>query len=162
MRRRLVGRIILLGVLGLSLVAVSGLPAAAQPTVTVELGETATLVAKGAAVQVPVIYSCSPDAAFTALNVIVNERVGGNRIAQGGLVTSDLTCDGAQHTALVTVTSITGNAFHKGVAFVQADLSACDVNGNCVDVPTSGTIKIVKKFTGRASGGLLGRGSTRR
>jgi hypothetical protein len=145
MLRRLVVRIIFLGSLSLALVAVSGLPAAAQPTVTVELGQTATLVARGAAVQVPVSYSCSPDAAFTALSVTVNERVGGNRIAQGGLVTSDLICDGAQHTALVTVTSITGNAFHKGVAFVQADLSACDVNGNCVDVPTSGTINIVKR-----------------
>jgi hypothetical protein len=143
--RRLVVRVTLLGLLGLSLVAVSSLPAAAQPTVTVELGQTATLVARGAAVQVPVIYSCSPDAAFTALNVTVSERVPGNRIAQGGLVTSDLICDGAQHTALVTVTSITGNAFHKGVAFVQADLSACDVNGNCVDVPVSGTINVVKK-----------------
>ena len=69
MLRRLVVRIIFLGSLSLALVAVSGLPAAAQPTVTVELGQTATLVARGAAVQVPVIYSCSPDAAFTALSV---------------------------------------------------------------------------------------------
>jgi hypothetical protein len=40
MLRRLVVRIIFLGSLSLALVAVSGLPAAAQPTVTVELGQT--------------------------------------------------------------------------------------------------------------------------
>ena len=146
MFRRVVIRIVLLVTLGLALAAaVPILPAVAQPTAaTAELGQTATLVAKGAAVQVPVIYSCSPDTASGSVSVTVTERVGGKRIAQGSGGTSSLICDGAQHTALVTVTSFSGTAFHQGVALAQGSLVACDEFGVCLVVLFSGTIEIVK------------------
>jgi hypothetical protein len=147
MFRRAVIRIVLLVTLGFALAAaVPTLPAIAQPTaVTVELGQTATLVAKGAAVEVPVIYSCSPDTTFGDLSVSITQRVGGKRIAQGSRSTFDVICDGAEHTALITVTSSSGTPFHQGVAFAQASLFACDEFGFCRVVSVSGTIDIVKK-----------------
>jgi hypothetical protein len=145
MFRRSIFRIVFLVTLGLTLVAAPILPAAAQPTsATAELGQTATLVAKGAAVAVPVVYSCSSDAAG-AIDLFATERVGGNRTAQGNASTFGLVCDGAQHTAVVTVPSGNGNAFHQGTAFVQGALSACDPAGICLTVPFSGTIGVVKK-----------------
>jgi hypothetical protein len=145
MFRRSIFRIVFLVTLGLTLVVAPILPAAAQPTsATAELGQTATLVAKGAAVAVPVVYSCSSDAAG-AIDLFATERVGGNRTAQGNASAFGLVCDGAQHTAVVTVPSGNGNAFHQGTAFVQGALSACDPAGICLTVPFSGTIGVVKK-----------------
>jgi hypothetical protein len=145
MSRRLIVRIVVLVALAGALACAPVLSAVAQPTsATAELGQTATLVARGAVIEVPVIYSCSPDTAFGFLDIVVTERVQGNRIAQGEGVTATLTCDGAQHTALITVRS--GNfAFHQGTGFVQGSFQVCDVNGLCLFVPVSGTIEIVKK-----------------
>jgi hypothetical protein len=146
MFKRSIFRIVFLVTLGLTLVAAPILPAAAQPTsATAELGQTATLVANGAAVAVPVVYSCSSDTASASIDLFVTERVGGNRTAQGNASTFGLVCDGTQHTAVVTVPSGNGNAFHQGTAFVQGVLSACDPNGICSTVPFSGTIRVVKK-----------------
>jgi hypothetical protein len=146
MSRRLIVRIVMLVVLAGGLVSVPALSAVAQPTsATAALGQTATLVAKGAAIEVPVIYSCSPDTAFGDIFLSVTERVGGNRTAAGSGTFRELTCDGAQHTALVDVVSSNGIAFHQGTGFVSGGfLEACDQNGFCLDVPLSGTIQIVK------------------
>jgi hypothetical protein len=146
MSRRLVVRIVALVALASILVSAQAPSAVAQPTsATAELGQTATLVAKGAAVQVPVTYSCSSDAAFGAIQLFATERVGGNRTASGSGSTFDVTCDGAQHTALVTVTSGNGVAFHQGTAIVQGSFQACDPDGNCLTVPLSGTVNVAKK-----------------
>jgi hypothetical protein len=146
MLRRLIVRMVLLVTLAGALASAPVLSAIAQPTsATAELGQTATLVAKGAAVQVPVIYSCSPDTAFGAIDIFVTERVGGNRTASGEGSTFNVTCDGAQHTVFVTVTSGNGIAFHQGTAVVQGSFQACDQNGLCLFVPLSGTIDIANK-----------------
>jgi hypothetical protein len=146
MSRRSIVRIVVLVALACALVGAQALSAVAQPTsATAELGQTATLVAKGAAIQVPVTYSCSSDAAFGAIQLFATERVGGNRTASGSGSTFDITCDGAQHTALVTVMSGNGIAFHQGTALVQGAFDACDQDGLCLTVPLSGTVRVTKK-----------------
>jgi hypothetical protein len=131
--------------LACALLGLQALSAVAEPTsATAELGQTATLVAKGAAIQVPVTYSCSSDTAFGTIFFTATERVGGNRTASGSGFTSDVTCDGAQHTALVTVTSGNGIAFHQGTALVQGAFEACDQDGLCLTVPLSGTVHVTK------------------
>jgi hypothetical protein len=146
MSRRLIVRIVVLVALAAALACAPVVSAVAQPTsATAELGQTATLVAKGAAIEVPVIYSCSPDTAFGSIGIFVTERVPGNRTASGLGNTFNVTCDGAQHTALVTVTSGNGIAFHRGTGVVQGNFQACDVNGLCLVVLMSGTINIVNK-----------------
>jgi hypothetical protein len=145
MSRRLIVRIIVLVALACGLVSAQALSAVAPPPpATAELGQTATLVAKGAAIEVPVTYSCSSDAAFGAIELFVTERVGGNRIASGSGSTFNVICDGAQHTALITVTSGSGMAFHHGTAVVQGSFQACDQNGLCLTVLLSGTVRVTR------------------
>jgi hypothetical protein len=146
MSRRSIVRIVVLMALACALVGAQALSAVAQPTsATAELGQTATLVAKGAAIQVPVTYSCSSDTAFGDIFLFATERVGGNRTASGSGSTFDVTCDGAQHTALITVTSDNGIAFHQGTALVQGAFNACDQDGLCLTVSLSGTVRVTKK-----------------
>ena len=140
MLRRLIVRMVLLVVLGLAFATASALPAGAQPTATAELGESATLAAKGVLVEVPVIYSCSPDAVFHSSFVQLIQRVG-NNTARGFGDTTDLTCDGSQHTVLLTVMT-DDIRFRKGIAFAQGEVFACDEFGLCVDARFSGTIEI--------------------
>lgn len=148
MLRRLVVRIMLVGTVGLTVATVPILPAFAQPTVTLHVGQPGTLVARGAAVEVPLDYSCSADATFASLNLSITERVGGNETATGSGFTSELTCDGSEHTALVVATPTnggSGNAFRKGEALAQGHLLGCDPSGfPCGEVSSDGVIQIVK------------------
>lgn len=120
----------------------SALPALAQPTATVRIRPEATLVARGAAIEVPIRYSCAPETTFAELQVQVTQRVGGGRLAEGFGSTSSLICDGQVHTAVVTVTASGENAFRRGVAFVRAFLFVCDESG-CATVSDSREIRIV-------------------
>lgn len=124
-----------------TLVVASALPALAQPTATVSIRPQATLLARGAAVRVPVRYSCSPDTVFVDLSVQVSQRVGGGRLAQGFGFTSSLLCDGQVHTVRVNVQGSGDNAFRRGVAFAQATLFACDEFA-CTQVSASREITI--------------------
>jgi hypothetical protein len=148
MVRRLVVRIILVGTISLTLATVVPiLPAFAQPTGTVQVGQPGTVVAKGAAVEVPVDYSCSPDATFASLSVAITERVGSNETATGFGSSTELTCDGSEHTALILATPTngeSGNAFRKGEAVAQGHLFGCDQFGACFDVFSTGIIEILK------------------
>jgi hypothetical protein len=116
--------------LGLAVAVVPTLSAVAQPTLTIEVGDTATLIAKGAAVSVPVTYSCSSDSSdslFGTIGVRVTQRIGGKMVAQGQGQTSDLICDGTLRIANIAVTPSNNAAFKQGVAFVdQANFFACD------------------------------------
>lgn len=138
--------LLVLLVLGGALAAGSVLPAVAQeaPTATLRIGREATLVAKGAAIRVPIRYSCSSDAISAQLSVQVFERVGGNRLAQGSGFTEDLVCDGRVHTAVVTTTA-TGNAFRRGDAVAQAQLLVCNEFSTCTFLETSRVITIVRR-----------------
>ena len=126
-----------------ALVVTSALPALAQPTATVRVRQEATLVARGAAIRVPIRYSCSSETAFRELQVQVTQRVGGGRLAQGFGSTTNLICDGQVHTAVVTVTASGENAFRRGVAFARAGLFVCDEFTNCATVPTEREFTIV-------------------
>jgi hypothetical protein len=99
-----------------------------QPlTASVTTSSSATLLAKGAAVQVPVVYSCvaasgiTVESGFVSIRLdqvvkkVVNRSFGSLPIAP--------VCDGAQHTVILTVYSDNGIPFRKGVALVSAHLS---------------------------------------
>jgi hypothetical protein len=140
-------RLVLLAGLGLALSAAAPmLSAAAEPSsataATAALGESATLIGKGAAVEIPVVYSCSPDTAWSSIDLYLTERVPGNRTAQGWGSNWSLVCDGAQHTSAITVTSSNGNAFHTGSALVQGGLYASDAYSYATYVPLTGTIDV--------------------
>jgi hypothetical protein len=144
MLRRL-ARIVLIMTLATVLAAAAlAWPAVAQPTLSARLVGTATLIAKGAAVEVPVIYSCAADATSAGVNIQVTQRVGGGRLAQGFGSISDLICDETEHTAVITVTAFGDNAFRRGDAFVQGFFSACSPE-TCSTINLTGTIRIVGK-----------------
>jgi hypothetical protein len=107
---------------------VSVLPAVGQfspPHPVVDIG-TGRLVAKGAAVDVPVTYTCGPgDLVFGYLFVELSQRTQQGRLASGYAFTEDIVCDGTPHTVTVRVAANTyfgGVAFKSGVALATATL----------------------------------------
>ena len=110
--------------------AAPALPAVGQlspPTiVSIDVGEEATLVAKGAAVLVPVEVVCPAGSMFASLSVQVTQRVG-NRIASGFGV-AEVVCTGGPQTVNVLVTA-EGQAFKKGPAVAEVSLFACNQFG---------------------------------
>jgi hypothetical protein len=108
--------------------AVSVLPAVGQdspPHPVVDIG-TGRLVAKGAAVDVPVTYTCGPgELDFGYLYVQLSQRTQQGRLAQGYGYTNDIVCDGTPHTVIVQVDAGSyygGVAFKSGVALAEATL----------------------------------------
>jgi len=101
----------------------SGSPAAAYSSppifLSVSIQSPATLTAHGAAVQVPVKYSCSTGG-DAYLTVTVTERVG--RKTASGSHQQEVGCTNGNQTVLVTVPSQNGVSFGKGTAYAQADL----------------------------------------
>jgi hypothetical protein len=132
--------------LGLALsAAVPAFSAAAEPTsVTARLGDSAALIAKGTAVEIPVTYTCSVDASWGGIDLFVTERVPGQRTAQGWGSAFGLVCDGTEHLAAVTVPSTNGIAFHGGTAIVRGSLYAADQYGYATYVPLSGSVDVKK------------------
>jgi hypothetical protein len=98
--------------------------AIAQPTGTVEIEDTASLLANGAAVLVSVDVACDPTTTFKSLSVQLTQRAG-NRILQGFNSTDAFVCDGTSQTVEVAV-SAPNRPFRKGEAVAQATLFACD------------------------------------
>jgi hypothetical protein len=98
----------------------------------------ATLVARGAAVDVPIDVECNTQ--YASLDVQLTERVG-NRIASGyGYV--QVACTGSQQRVLVRLMA-SGNAFSKGTAVATANLSGCNDTA-CGGEQSSVTVKITK------------------
>jgi hypothetical protein len=98
--------------------------AIAQPTGTVEIEDTAPLLAKGAAVLVSAEVTCDPTTTFKSLSMQLTQRVG-NQIVQGFNSTNVFVCDGTPQTVELVV-SASGRPFRKGVALAHATLFACD------------------------------------
>jgi hypothetical protein len=123
------GRTLIAIIVGGALAAtVSVLPAVGQdspPHPVVDIG-TGRLVARGAAVDVPVTYTCGPgDLVFGFLEVQLTQRTQQGRLAQGFGFTRDIICDGTPHTVIVRVTAESffgGVAFKSGVALATATL----------------------------------------
>ena len=124
--------------------AIPALPAVGQvspPTVvSVEVGDEATLVARGAAVLVPVEVNC-PAGATGFVSVQVTQRAG-SRIASG-FGGSDFVCTGTTQTIDVLVHA-QGQAFKKGPAVADASLSVCTDFFFCQSVRDTETIRIVR------------------
>jgi hypothetical protein len=142
MLRRLV-RILLVVALGTALATAALTPTAVAqepPTLTATL-TGATLVAKGAAVDVAVTYSCASDTTSATIGVELTQRVGGNRLATGTGSTSGLVCDGAEHTTTVRVVAEGGIAFKKGDAVAEGTTVACNPFG-CLFLPFPATVRI--------------------
>ena len=142
-------RILLIGALGATVsVALTPVAVAQEPpVVTASLTGNATLVAKGAAIEVDVLYSCSSEfpETITVANVnvfVVTQRVSGGRIATGsGTSFEQLVCDGAEHLTTDRVVADGGLAFKKGEATAQGVAQFCDQLG-CTFTPFLGTVRI--------------------
>ncbi|MGI8667158.1 MAG: hypothetical protein ACR2N4_14220 [Jatrophihabitans sp.] len=98
----------------------------------------ANLVARGAAISVPVIVTCNSDGAYVYLRV--SEKVG-KKVASGNIGTS-VGCTGGHQTFLLTVPASSGPAFAKGSAYVAAEVDGCTANFICGTETGSATIKI--------------------
>lgn len=99
----------------------------------------ATLVARGAAVDVPVDVTCNAQNAY--LDVQLTERVG-SRLASGyGYV--EVACTGSEQRVLVRVLANGDRAFSRGTAVATASLGACN-EFTCGSERSTVTIKITK------------------
>ncbi len=130
------------GVAVLMLAASAGPAAAQTPTVvSVEVGDEATLVARGAAVQVPIEVTC-PAGTTAFVSVRVTQRAG-SRIASGFGNTS-FVCTGGSQIVDVTVNAQgSGQAFKKGSAVAEASLFVCSFF-ECTFASDSENIQIVR------------------
>jgi hypothetical protein len=88
----------------------------------------AQLIAKGAAVGVPVLYTCSPGATDVGLSVDVTERVSGNAIASGSAQLPTISCTGEIKSATIDVPATSARAFAKGTAFATGAIFGCTSN----------------------------------
>ena len=130
MHRSRWGRTLIAIIVGSALAAtVSVLPAVGQfspPHPVVDIG-TGRLVAKGAAVNVPVTYTCGPgEIQYGYIYVELSQRTQQGRLAQGYGYTDDIVCDGTERTVIVAVDAggyYGGSAaFKSGVALADATL----------------------------------------
>ncbi len=88
--------------------------------ITVE--SPATLLAKGAAVDIAVEYTCNAPQPIVSLSV--SQRVGNGGLATGsGSV--ETACTGAHQRTTISVRASGINAFAKGNAFVSGSISGC-------------------------------------
>ncbi len=146
MRRLLIGPLAASAAIATLLV---GSATAASATHTVEVGDTGTLIAKGAAVIVPVTVTCDPSTAppfpfpgpgGSSVTVSVTQR-SGNRIAQGYGGTA-VTCDGTPQTVNVRLTANQA-PFKPGTALATATMFQCDASG-CHQASDTEEIRLTK------------------
>jgi hypothetical protein len=104
----------------------------------------AYLVSGGAAVDVPVEYSCSADAMYVGVQLA--QAVKGKVAAGSG--STQVPCDGRTHRVLVRVRAESaGVAFAKGSASATTDVYGCTSKGGgylCGDDTVERTIKLKK------------------
>ena len=146
MTKRHVGRLLAAISVGAGLApAIPVLPAVGEHSppavVSVEVGDQATLVARGAAVLVPVEVTC-PAGTGGHISVRVTQRAG-SRIASGSGGTSNFVCTGATQVVDVLVTA-QGQAFKKGPAIAEASLFTGCFGFFCGPVTDTENIDIVR------------------
>lgn len=98
----------------------------------------AHLVARGAAVSVPVTVTCNSQGAY--VDVRVSEKVG-KKIATG-VASASVGCTGGHESVLVTVPASAGQAFAKGSAYISADINGCTASYTCGSENASATVAI--------------------
>jgi len=96
-----------------------------------------TLVARGAAVDVPVEVTCN--AQFADLRVELTQRVG--KDIASGFGYTELACTGGHQRLLVRLTTFGGKAFTKGTAVATADIFGCG-SFTCGEETGSATITL--------------------
>jgi hypothetical protein len=127
---------------------VLALPAFAQtPEGSASLADTATLVAKGAAVDVVINYSCMVDPNFggaAAGDITITQRTSGKRIASGsGYADFGPTCDGTQRSGVVRVRPGEGSGpFSKGDAEARGNLTIIEYNTGYAYVSLTAVVRI--------------------
>jgi hypothetical protein len=99
----------------------------------------ATLVARGAAIDVPVDVDCNAN--FADVQLGVTERVGSQIATGSGFV--QVACTGGHQRLLIRVTAGSGKAFAKGTAVANASIFGCN-NTTCGSESSSATIQIRK------------------
>jgi hypothetical protein len=102
----------------------------------------AHLLARGAAVAVPVEYTCSGTSNAT-LSVSLTERVGNGALASGEGGVFSTVCTGEIQTITVDVTASGAKAFTKGSAFAFANFFGCS-DSFCGNQTDNRTITIQK------------------
>ena len=104
----------------------------------ISIGSPAHLVAKGAAVQVPVTTSCTTPDNQAYVSVSITERVG--KKTATGTKNFQVSCMGGRQTNLVTIASNDGVAFAKGTAYASGSIQSYYYYP--AEETTSGTITI--------------------
>jgi hypothetical protein len=107
----------------------------------VQVGSPARMVARGAAVDVPLEVTCNaaPNTAF--VQVVVTQRAGSG-VAQGSGSTA-VGCTGSGQQVTVRVQAFGGKAFKQGTAVASAEISGCTANfSTCGNETDSETIDI--------------------
>lgn len=105
----------------------------------VQIQPTATVVARGAAVEARVEVTCA-GASYAYVNMSITQRVG-SEVASGGTSTQ-VACGPQRQTLLMLVTAQPGKAFRKGTAVAEAYISGCAPNGPCGSETDTATIDI--------------------
>jgi hypothetical protein len=136
-----------LGPAGLA-VGQSSAPTVGQSSQTVQVqvavNSPATLVAKGAGVDVSTTVTCSGQLVISgSVGVTVTEKVGKDVASGFGGASFDC-ADTPETLEVLAVAEAGGKAFDKGSAIAQATISACAVNGPCASQEVQPTIKIKK------------------
>ena len=129
LRRRSVGIALALGAAVASIVPIQAAVADSSPPdpyFNFTALSPATLVARGAAIDVPVRVTCFPEVGIFFTQVQVTQRANGGRIASGFGEFTSSNCDGFPRTVIVrVVASAGGNAFKNGIALTQTTAFAC-------------------------------------
>lgn len=121
---------------------ISATPAMAENLL--EIGERATLVVRGVAVDVPVTHTCPtmPEDAMYFFEVRVTQVVRGQQVT-GGTAGAVPVCDGTSHEVTVRVSVAPGGAaFKPGTALVDAVLNTPDEFGEYHSATTSEVVRI--------------------
>ena len=106
----------------------------------VQVQSPATLVSRGAAVDVPLQIVCTSHQAD--LSVQVTQRAG-SEIAQGSAYTQ-VSCEGDLQQVDVIVPAFGGKAFKKGTAVAQAEIFGC-LSRTCGSETDTATISLARK-----------------
>lgn len=130
-------------VASLGLTAVIATPAYAAPATLVSVGP-GTLVADGAAVDVPLTFTCDTDPGrIIAVPVVeVNQRVTEGRIANG-FGNAQLSCTGESQTVTIRVMPRT-IAYDPGIAVAFVVLQTCTAEFQCAIVTESNEIQLAE------------------
>ena len=112
---------------------------------------SASLVAKGAAVDVMISFTCpSGDkiSDFGGMPVFVQQAVSKTELASGfsQFTIANLTCTGSPQTTIVDVlANLAGPPFRTGPALVSAYLNACNATWTCVNASAGPvTLRVTK------------------